>query len=199
MYPRTLQHVIDSSKINQACFPEIKKIEEEWSLYNQSGFELKAREIKPKLLFARAAKELGNPIIFKRPNFVEYKNTQRIPLIEIDYDDRKIGFDDPCLFEVEPGIFKGTVPIQVLKTTVAAKKLGFKPYVWFAAKERSLEEVISRPVQRLDPAIVGYPIVAEESGHPIINNEFGLVVGIWGKDIDSIDKVFQENFSGCKL
>jgi len=36
---------------------------------------------------------------------------------------------------------------------------------------------------------VAYPIVATDAETEVIDNEYGIILGIWGKDIQDIDSV----------
>ena len=151
------------------------------------------------MLFAKATQELGTLIIVKRPAFRdEYDHVYPFPklLLENISDRNPFGCysDSIYLWEVEPNVFRGNVPIGILKATLTAKTLGFKPYVWLASPQSELGMYLESPTPRvltLDPAIVAYPIVGKESGRDVINNEYGIVLGIWGKDIEQIDKALE--------
>ncbi len=172
---------------------DVQKLEEEWFLYSETGFEQKARELKARLLFAKAAQRLGNPIVIKRPAFGrEHNHVYPLPKLWLaNIGDRNLGYpsDSIYLWEVEPSVFKGNVPAKILKATLIAKTLGFKPYVWFVSPQSEIGEYLRASLQR-DPAIVAYPIVGKENGEDVVNYEFGIVLGIWGKDIERINEVF---------
>jgi hypothetical protein len=100
--------------------------------------------------------------------------------------------DAVYLWEVQPNVFKGDVPAEILKATLTAKTLGFKPYVWFVSKRSEVGEYLQSPMPRADPAIVAYPILGKENGEDVVNNEYRIVLGIWGKDMAEIDKALNK-------
>lgn len=165
---------------------DLQELKVSWRLYNETGFELKARQLKSKLLLARAKQNLRKPILFKRPSFhVSIHNFPRYPL-ETVHDARKSLDAKLWVYEVEPRVFKGNVPAPILTTAFEAKKLGFKPYVWFVSSETEIQKFLNQPVVKADPALVAYPIVANEGGIDVVDYMFGIVLGLWGKDIEEI-------------
>jgi hypothetical protein len=42
-----------------------------------------------------------------------------------------------------------------------------------------------------DPALIAYPIVAKEAEIEVVNNEFGIVLGFWGKDVKEISGMLE--------
>ena len=187
---QSLEELITACEIKPDHTPDVQKLEEEWNLYNAAGFESKARELKPKLLFAKACQQLGNQFTIKRPDFeVSINNFPRFPL-ESNYRS-KLPRSGKAVFEVEPSVFKADVPLSILKKTLEAKELGFKPYVWFVSSDAELQQVVDAPFLNADPAIVAYPIVAKEAEREVINNEFGIVLGFWGKDVNEISGLLE--------
>jgi len=191
---QTLKELITACHVENPCSQTAQDLEETWRLYDGTGFESKARELKPKLLFAEAHQKLSNPIMFKRPNFtVSLNSFPRYPLKTPN--SIKLSRDVPWVYEVEPRFFKGNVPGTILTTALEAKKLGFKLYVWFVSSAAELQNFLDQPVVKADPALVAYPIVAKEAGEDVIDDEFGIVLGLWGKDIEQISSaVEQENY-----
>src|SRR4030066_2108853 len=81
---RTLEQIIESCLIDLDQTSSLPKLEEEWNLYNETGFEQKARLLKPQLLFAKAGKLLGNPMMVKRPPFfIDVESGFPLPRISI--------------------------------------------------------------------------------------------------------------------
>lgn len=95
------------------------------------------------------------------------------------------------VYEVEPSVFKGSVPVPILTTTLEAKQLGFKPYIWFVSSDAEVHKFLNQSVTKVDSALVAYPIVAREAGMEVVDNEFGIVLGLWGKDIEEINGVLE--------
>ena len=184
---QSLEELITACEIKRDHPQDVQKLEEEWTLYNNAGFESKARELKPKLLLAKACQQLGNPITIKRPNFKV--SISSFPSFLLERTCRSnVG---KTVFEVEPSVFKSDVPISILKKTLEAKELGLKPYIWFVSSNAELPQVVNVPFVNADPAIVAYPIVAKEAEIEVINNEFGIVVGFWGKDVEEISSMLE--------
>ena len=63
-----LEKIIVQLEVKQKKNNNVEKLEEEWNLYNETGFEEKAKELKPRFLFAKAIQKMGNPIVVKRPS-----------------------------------------------------------------------------------------------------------------------------------
>jgi hypothetical protein len=167
----------------------LHQLEESWRLYDGAGFKSKAKETKPKLLLAKAIHKLNNPIVFKRPDFtVTLGSFPRYPLRKPN--PKKPRSCRQWVYEVEPRIFRGNVPIPVLATALEAKDLGFKPYVWFVSSAAELNRFLDEKA-KLDPALVAYPVVANEAGTEVVDKEFGILLGIWGADIEEINTALE--------
>ena len=188
--PQTLQGLIASCETKPDTNTDMQTLEEQWNLYTNTGFELKAKELKPKLLIAKARQQLDNPLTIKRPNFTNsIHSPPRFPFQNTHNIGKKRS--EKAVFEVEPAIFKGDVPLPILKNTLKAKELGFKPYVWFASSDTELHNSVNQPLMDVDPAIVAYPIISKDPDAEVIDNEIGIVLGIWGKDIEEINTIIK--------
>jgi hypothetical protein len=188
---QTLEELIAVCRVNYHSGLEVQMLKENLRLYAEAGFELQARELKVKLLLAEAKKKLGGLILFRRPNFqFSIHGYSRYPLELITKSRSSV--DKLWVYEVEPRVFKAKIPAPILATTVEAKKLGFKPFVWFVSSEAEVQEFLDTPAVDADPAIVAYPVVAQDGVREVVNEEFGIVLGLWGGDIEHIDNMVEQ-------
>jgi hypothetical protein len=190
---QNLEELIAACQMKAGRCPDVQQLEETWRLYSEAGFDLKARGLKRNLLLVEAGQRMGATILFKRPSFhVSIHNFARYPLETLDDSVERSGAKS-WVYEVEPSVFKGTVPATILTTMLEAKKLGFKPYVWFVSSDAEVHKFLNQPLTRADPALVAYPIVARVAGTEVVDNEFGIVLGLWGKDIEEINGILRTN------
>jgi len=102
----------------------------------------------------------------------------------LEYTGLKIG-RGKYLVECDPKDFTGDIPLNMVQTTIDAKKLGLVPKVWALAnsKEEIGHITRGRRIIHPDPLLVGYvPGVPDRV----------VVLAMWGNDVEDLDKYFQK-------
>lgn len=186
-----LEETVKKMQVNpQNLWGNLQELEEETELLMQAGFRTQARHAKARMILARVKKALGNAIVLQPPFDGEGWGHWTGRLLLHKESKGLFGSNNTYLYEVRPSNFKGNIPKTVLRATVHAKQLGLGPRVWFVAKENQFREYLAIP--RGDPAIVGYPAEWEGSRAWILDHQFAVLIGLWGKDIAEISRVFEE-------
>ena len=155
-----------------------------------AGFEAQAETITKKLWVNRrnsvlyeAMKKTGLKILVERPNFSQKRYTDLWWLVLKKAIRHR---NDLMLYEVKAKDYCGDVPDFAVQATIKARDAGLKPEVWAVAKREELKDRYAH-LQTLDPIVVGYPVVNEKTDY-----KYGLIVAMWGKDLEEINHYFEE-------
>ena len=174
-------------------------------LFREAGFDEQHTTIAEEIILAKTVRSLGNAIFLKPPfihNIYGCRHDIRFDFDGVLLKEVKTGWfarERTYLVECEPSAFLGKVPDNILRATAKAKSLNLEPKVWFVAKDYEVPQHMR--VVHLDPAIVGYPIVGKRSDYAggwdnVTSNRFCALIGLWGKDIEEISKVFDKKAQG---
>jgi len=203
-----LKDLIENCIVHDTNFESIKKLKTKIALAKETGFTYTLRKLEIELCMQNVLRKLGNLIILKPP-LLEERTFYKDEWIErvSPYDARsfilsswmikenksflglkkEIIKDAMCLFEISPDRYKENVPINILKATLLAKQFQLVPKVWFISELSKFYNHVTNK----DPAIVAYPTF--KSGNDVLlSRKFAFLIGLWGKDIEEISKIFDK-------
>jgi len=202
-----LETVIQRLVIPKRKSVNLTELEEQYQLSLESGFGQRLFELK-KAIIIEKAREQGYTVVLQRPvfrsiyfsfldwNLKAYQKGYRrciplTPIVYIQVKHRKAVKDQTCFWEVKPRDFKAYVPMNVLRAAVKAKQLGLALKVWFVSKVSEYSQYVEELIR--DPAIVGYPILAEMvDGEPVRQTSTHVILlGLWGQDIEQLNDVLE--------
>lgn len=198
-----LETIVSKNTVQLSIKDDLNTLEERHRLLEEAGFTAKARIVKAEMVMKEVMSVLENPLIVSRPNFTreclsEFNYNFLDVVLLKEYKRAKGGIfggtkivDRLYLVEADLDEFKAYVPDSMLPTVVKGRQLGLLLKVWFVAKGSQISNFVTENL-RMDPMIVGYPIVALRDGQDIFNNEHAVVLAIWGKDIEAISKYVEE-------
>jgi len=186
------EHWVKQANKNSSSIQELKSLRD---LYRKAGYFKKASQIQQQIYEIQIQIELErlrkNYIILKKPRFESI--LVDVPRKYRSYWDEKWKYSGyrlsskfsirtKYLFEIDPSNYKGHIPLKLVEETIKARESGFKPMIWAIATEREIIELsVGEEIGKYDPLLVGY--IPDISGYVVL-------LGIWGKDIEDLDKLF---------